>query len=82
MGAPSLDNELLKYWSKLSVVEKESLINVAKNYVQLKESQDVDDVRKKLVQEERAAYLKGEGKTYSWEQVKQMALNKDQRDAL
>lgn len=40
MGAPALDNEFLKYWLKLSVAEKESLLTVAKNYVQLKESEE------------------------------------------
>jgi hypothetical protein len=30
MGAPSLDNEFMQYWSKLTVVENESLLNVAK----------------------------------------------------
>jgi hypothetical protein len=35
MGAPSLDNEFMQYWSKLTVIEKESLLNVAKNYVLL-----------------------------------------------
>lgn len=83
MAAPSLDNEFMQYWSKLSVVEKESLMNVAKNYVQLKEAEEgSDNARKKLIQAEREAYLKGEGNTYSWQQIKQMALNKDQRHAL
>lgn len=83
MAAPSLDNEFMQYWSKLSVIEKESLMNVAKNYVQLKQAEEgSDDARKKLIQAEREAYLKGEGNTYSWQQIKQMALNKDQRHAL
>lgn len=33
MAAPSLDNEFMQYWQKLSVVQKESLLQVAKNYV-------------------------------------------------
>ena len=37
MAAPSLDNEFMQYWSKLTPVEKESLLYVARNYVQLKE---------------------------------------------
>jgi len=83
MAAPSLDHEFMQYWSKLSVVEKESLMNVAKNYVQLKQTEEgSDDARKKLIQAEREAHLKGEGKTYSWQQIKEMALNKDQRHAL
>jgi hypothetical protein len=83
MGAPSLDNEFMQYWSKLSVVEKESLLNVAKNYVLLKEEEgDLTEIRRNIIQEEREKYLKGEGKSYSWEEVKQMAVDKGKRDAL
>jgi hypothetical protein len=50
MGAPSLDNEFLQYWHRLSAVEKESLLTVAKTYVQLKGSEEgIDDARKKLI---------------------------------
>jgi hypothetical protein len=83
MGAPSLDNEFMQYWSKLTVVEKESLLNVAKNYVLLKaEDADLAEIRRNIVQEEREKYLRGEGKSYSWEDVKQMAIDKEKRNAL
>ena len=83
MGAPSLDNEFMQYWSKLTVVEKESLLNVAKNYVLLKEEEaDLGEIRLNIIREEREKYLKGEGKSYSWEEVKQMAIDKEKRDAL
>jgi hypothetical protein len=83
MGAPSLDNEFMQYWSKLTVVEKESLLNVAKNYVLLKEEEaDLAEIRRNIVQEEREKYLRGEGKSYSWEDVKQMAIDKEKRNAL
>lgn len=36
MEAPVLDNEFMQYWSKLTTTEKESLLSVAKQYVQLK----------------------------------------------
>lgn len=36
MAAPTLEKEFGEYWNKLSVVEKESLLAVAKNYVKLK----------------------------------------------
>lgn len=80
MAAPSLDQEFFQYWSKLSAVEKESLFVIARNYVQLKADDNMDELRKKLVQEERAAYLRGEGKNMSWEEVKQKAIHKEQRD--
>ena len=83
MGAPSLDNEFMQYWSKLTVVEKESLLNVAKNYVLLKEEEaDLAGMRRQLIQEEREKYLKGEGKSNSWDEVKQMAIDKEKRNAL
>ncbi len=83
MAIPVLDNEFLQYWTKLNLAEKESLLNVAKHYVQLKkEETDINDLRKQLVMEERAKYLKGEGKSLSWDEVKGMALNKEKRNGL
>jgi hypothetical protein len=83
MGAPSLDNEFMQYWSKLTLVEKESLLNVAKNYVLLKDEEaDLTGIRRQLVREEREKYLKGEGKSYSWDEVKKMAMDKEKRDVI
>ena len=81
-AAPQLDHEFMEYWLKLSFVQKESLLSVAKNFVQLTDESDIDDIRKKVIIDERAKYLRGEGVSYSWEQVRQMAINKDQRDGL
>jgi hypothetical protein len=81
MAAPVLDTEFMQYWSQLTITEKESLLGVAKQFVQLK-SEDGDDLRKPLVMEERASYLKGEGKSYSWDEVKEMAMNKEKRNGL
>ena len=44
MSAQSLEQEFDQYWSKLNIVEKESLLAVAKNYVQLKDENDTDRV--------------------------------------
>ena len=83
MAIPVLDNEFMQYWVKLTLVEKESLLNVAKHYVHLKKKEvDTDDPRKQLVMEERAKYLKGEGKSLSWDEVKGMAVNKEKRNGL
>jgi hypothetical protein len=82
MAAPSLDNEFMKYWEKLSVVQKESLISVAKNYAELTGVEDMGDARKKLILAERDAYLKGGEIRYGWDQVKEMAYNKDKRNGL
>lgn len=81
MAVPLLDNEFMQYWSKLTTTEKESLLSVAKQYVQLK-SEDAADLRKQLVMEERANYLKGEGTSLSWDEVKDKAINKERRNGL
>jgi len=81
-AAPSLDSEFMQYWIKLSLVQKESLLSVAKNFVGLESEDNVVDLRKKLIQEEREKYLRGEGKSLSWDEVKKMACNKDQRNGL
>jgi hypothetical protein len=83
MAATSgLDNEFMQYWLRLSLGQKESLLNVAKNFVGLREETDAVDLRKQLIQEERQKYLRGEGKSFSWDEVKSMALNKDKRNVL
>ena len=80
--APGLDNEFMQYWLKLSLGQKESLLSVAKNFVGLRDETDTINLRKKLIQEEREKHLSGESKSYSWAEVKSMALNKDQRNGL
>ncbi len=37
MQAQSVDNDFMKYWMRLSVVEKQTLLHVAKHYVELKD---------------------------------------------
>ncbi len=43
---------------------------------------DTDLQRKILIRQERDKYLKGEGRSYTTEQVKAMALDKAKRDGL
>lgn len=43
---------------------------------------NLDEERKKLIEAERERYLKGEGKSYSWDEVKQMAINKQRPHAI
>jgi hypothetical protein len=40
------------------------------------------DARKKLVMAERERYLQGEGESYTWQQVKEMATNRKTPDGL
>ena len=51
-------------------------------YTLLTEDLDADTIRKKLIQQERDSYAKGEGNSYTWNNVKEMALNKDKRHVL
>jgi hypothetical protein len=81
-AASGLDSESMQYWLKLSLGQRASLLNVARNFVGLREETDTIDLRKKLILEEREKYLRGEGRSFSWEEVKTMALNKDKRNGL
>ena len=81
-AASGLDSEFMQYWLRLSLGQKESLLNVAKNFVGLREETDTLDLRKRLIQEERQKYLRGEDKSFSWEEVKEMAIKKDKRNGL
>lgn len=83
MAAPLLDSEFMAYWPKLSVVEKESLLSVARNYVESKENyNDSSDLRRKLISQEREDYLQGKDKSYSWKEVKDMAINPSKRNTI
>lgn len=43
---------------------------------------DTDAQRLKLINAERERYLKNEGKSFSWDEVKEMAMNKEKRNGL
>lgn len=51
-------------------------------YTLLEHELDTDAYRKQLVLQERRKYLAGEGTSYNWEDVKQMALHKEKRNGL
>lgn len=51
-------------------------------YTLFEDEIDTDVLRRKLIQSEREKYLRGEGKSYSWDEVKQMAVNKEKRNAV
>ena len=51
-------------------------------YTLFEDEIDADMQRRKLVQAERDKYLNGEGKSYSWDEVKQMAMKKEKRHAI
>lgn len=51
-------------------------------YTLLESEIDTDLQRHKLIMAEREKYINGEGKSFSWDEVKQMALNKAKRNAI
>jgi hypothetical protein len=51
-------------------------------YTLLEGEIDTDEQRRKLIKAEREKYLRNEGQSYSWEDVKEMALNKNKRNGL
>jgi len=51
-------------------------------YTLFEDEIDTDAHRRKLIQAERESYLRGEGKSYSWEEVKEMAVHKEKTHAL
>jgi hypothetical protein len=44
-AASGLDSEFMQYWLRLSLGQKESLLNVAKNFVGLREVADTVELR-------------------------------------
>jgi len=51
-------------------------------YTLFENEMDTDVQRKKLIMAEREKYMRGEGKSYSPEEVRQMAINKKLRHGL
>lgn len=55
---------------------------VAAIYTLLEDEMEPDVQRKKLIMAERERYLRGEGRSYSWEDIKAMAIDKTKRNEL
>lgn len=68
-----LDSEFMEYWLKLSVAQKESLLSVARNFV---ERTDTNERRRNIILEEKEKYLRGERNSFTSEQVRQIAMHK------
>jgi len=51
-------------------------------YVLFENEINIKDSRKKLILAERAQYLNGDNETHSWDDVKEMTLDKNKRRAL
>ena len=73
MSAQSLEMEFDKYWSKLTIVEKESLLAVAKNYVQLKDDTDRISIEQYNKEIDEAMARMDAGEFHTHEEVVEMS---------
>ena len=68
-----LEAQFNEYWTKLTSIEKESLLIVARNYVQSKENNGNVDIAQYNKEIDEAMKLMDEGKFYSHEDVSQIS---------
>lgn len=68
MAAPLVDNELNKYWSLLTVVQKESIISVIKSFLEPESS--IDQYNKEI---DQAVGRVESGDFYTHEEVESMS---------
>ena len=73
MSAQSIEQEFDKYWSMLSVVEKESLLAVAKNYAQLKDEAGRISIAQYNKEIDEAVAEVERGEFYTHEEVVKMS---------
>jgi hypothetical protein len=73
MGAQSLDKEFLQYWIRLSAVEKQSLFQVAKHYVELKDDTTPISIDQYNAEIEEAMKRMDAGEFYTHDQVTEMS---------
>ena len=73
MSAQSLELEFDHYWSKLTIVEKESLLAVAKNYVQLKDNTDRISIEQYNKEIDEAMASMDAGEFHTHEEVVEMS---------
>ena len=85
MEAQKLETEFLLYWSKLTDVQKESVFYVVRNFAVANEGGAetviLPEEQMQRIRNERDEHHKG-SKSFSWEEVKEMARNKNKRHGL
>lgn len=69
MTASSIESQFNEYWSKLTSLEKKSLLIVARNYVQLKESSEPISLEQYNKEIDEAMKEMDEGEFYTHEEV-------------
>jgi predicted transcriptional regulator len=69
MAAPTLEKQFTEYWLKLTTVEKESLLIVARNYIQSREENGQTTINQYNKEIDEAMRQMDEGEFYSHEEV-------------
>ena len=85
MEAYKVEAEFSQYWSRLTVVQKVSILNVVKYIVDPVQTEDepviIPEEHWALIMKEREAHYNG-AKGYTWEEVKEMARDREKRNGL
>ena len=68
MGITNIRKKLHEFIDTIENKKAEAIYTLFENEI------DTESQRKNLILQERKKYLKGEGKSYSWDKVKQMAI--------
>ena len=75
MNTGTLDQNFMELWTKLNDMEKESLVNVAKNYIHLKDEQGRISIEQYNQELDEAMKRMDEGEFYTHEQVVSLSKN-------
>lgn len=81
MTQPVSEYDFFTCWSQLTAPQKNALYNIARIFAASNPEDAVEQERWQMIMEAREEYLNG-GKTYSWEEVKQMIRNRHTKDGL
>ena len=73
MEIPSLDQDFLRYWAWLSVLEKETLLQIAKHYVDLKDDTTPISIDQYNAEIDEAMKQMDAGEFYTHEQAVEMS---------
>lgn len=73
MIAQTLDRDFLRYWMRLSMGEKESLFQVAKHFVELKDDTAPISIQQYNAEIDEAMKRMDAGEFYTHEQVAEMS---------
>ncbi len=76
MGITNVRKKLHEFIDTIENKKAEAIYTLFENEI------DTESQRKKIILQERKKYLNKEGKSYSWNEVKQMAIDKEKRHAI